>query len=144
MSLIYEKYQNKNMESKAYCKWYARTVTVSTVGLDELAEHMASHHTPFSKGVVKGILTDMVSCIRELVLDGRAVKIPDLAIFSVGIKSEGVDKPELFTTANIKSAYMRARATGKFTRSMITRDGHLREARQYIDPDPKKPETEII
>ena len=77
-----------------YGKWYARVVTMGkTVTLEELAEHMAQHNTPYSEGVIRGVLTDMVNCIRELVLEGKSVKIPNLAIFSAGIKSTGPTIP---------------------------------------------------
>ena len=78
--------KNKNKTIKeAYGKYYARPVVTETIGIDELAEHMASHNTPFSKGAIKGLLTDMVSCVKELVLQNKAVKIDNLAIFSIGI-----------------------------------------------------------
>ena len=80
-----KKYVNEKL-SAANGKFFAYPVITQTYGLDELAEHMESHNTPFSKGAIKGMLTDMVSCVRELVLQGIAVKIPDLAIFSIGIK----------------------------------------------------------
>ena len=42
--------KNKNKTIKeAYGKYYARPVVTETIGIDELAEHMASHNTPFSK-----------------------------------------------------------------------------------------------
>lgn len=78
--------KNKNKTIKeAYGKYYARPVVTETIGIDKLAEHMASHNTPFSKGAIKGLLTDMVSCVKELVLQNKAVKIDNLAIFSIGI-----------------------------------------------------------
>ncbi len=78
--------KNKNKTIKeAYGKYYARPVVTETIGIDELAEHMASHNTPFSKGAIKGLLTEMVSCVKELVLQNKAVKIDNLAIFSIGI-----------------------------------------------------------
>ena len=76
--------KNKNKTIKeAYGKYYARPVVTETIGIDELAEHMASHNTPFSKGAIKGLLTDMVSCVKELVLQNKAVKIDNLAIFAL-------------------------------------------------------------
>jgi len=49
--------KNKNKTIKeAYGKYYARPVVTETIGIDELAEHMASHNTPFSKGAIKGLL----------------------------------------------------------------------------------------
>ena len=70
MSVFYRKYQNKNRNSVAYGKWFARAVTiVKTINIDELAKHMSEHNTPYSKGAIKGVLTDMIGCIRELNMD---------------------------------------------------------------------------
>ena len=90
--------QNTSSTTSAKDKYYAHSVIEETVELDGLAGHMANHNTPYSKGAIKGILTDMVSCIKELLLEGKNVKITDLAIFSLGIKNaEGALSPEEFT-----------------------------------------------
>ena len=88
-----------------------------TIGLDELAEHMASHNTPFSKGAIKGILTDAVVCTKELLLLGKNVKFPDLAIFSIGLKVKGgADTKENYSVAKfIIGLKLRARATGELS-----------------------------
>ena len=108
-------YQNNNKNSQAYQKWYPRVAAEETIGLDELAEHMASHNTPFSKGAIKGILTDAVACTKELLLLGKNVKFPDLAIFSIGLRLKGgADKKEDFSVAKyITGLRLRARATGE-------------------------------
>ena len=118
-----KKYVNEKL-SAAYGKFFAYPVVTQTYGLDELAEHMSSHNTPFSKGAIKGMLTDMVSCVRELVLQGIAVKIPDLAIFSIGIKNkEGAASEKEFTiTKNIAGLKLRARGTGEFKASSLNLD----------------------
>ena len=54
---------------------------------------MSDHNSPYSAGMIKGVLTDMVVCIKELLLDGKSVKIDDLAIFSVGLRGTSVDDP---------------------------------------------------
>ena len=111
-------YQNLNPKvEEAYKKWYPRVVAEETIGLDELAEHMASHNTPFSKGAIKGILTDAVVCTKELLLSGKNVKFPDLAIFSIGLKvKEGAPTKEDFTVAKyISGLKLRARATGELS-----------------------------
>lgn len=67
--------KNKNEKMpNAFGKYYAFPVINQTIGMDGLSEHMASHNTPFSAGAIKGMLTDLVSCIRELTLQGIAVK----------------------------------------------------------------------
>ena len=113
--------QNKNRKSNAYGKFYAHPVIEETVGLEELADHMALHNTPFSKGVILGLLTDMVDCIKELLLEGKNVKMPDLAIFSLGIKNaEGAEREDEFSvTKNIQGVKLRARATGELTRKAL-------------------------
>ena len=109
-------YQNQNSTNEScYKKWYPRVVSEETIGLDELAEHMAHHNPPFSKGAIKGILTDAVSCTKELLLLGKNVKYPDLAIFSIGLKVKGGadTKEEFSVTKNIDGLRLRARATGE-------------------------------
>ena len=70
-------------------KWYGRIFYEETVDLDGLAEHMISHCSSYSKGQLKGIITDMVSCIHELTTQGKKVKLPDLGIFRIRTNSKG-------------------------------------------------------
>ena len=138
MSVFYRKYQNKNRQSVAYGKWFARAVTIGkTINIDELAKHMSEHNTPYSKGAIKGVLTDMIGCVRELMLEGKAVKLEGLAIFSAGIKTKKNGAPtsaEFSTTKHIDSVYMRARATGEFTRAELTKAGNVTELpKNYTD-----------
>ena len=131
MSVFYRKYQNKNPKSVAFNKWFARAVTIGkTINIDELAKHMSEHNTPYSKGAIKGVLTDMIGCVRELMLEGKAVKLEGLAIFSAGIKTKKNGAPtsaDFSTTKHIDSVYMRARATGEFTRQELTKAGNVTE-----------------
>ena len=134
MSVFYRKYQNKNKQSAVYGRWFARAVTIGkTFDLDDLAKHMSEHNTPYSKGAIKGVLTDMVDCIRELVLEGKSVKIPNLCIFSAGIKTKGADTAEEFLVpTHVQSAYLKARSTGRFTRDEVTKKASIRELPKYM------------
>ena len=150
MSVFYRKYQNKNPHSVSYGKWFARAVTIGkTFTVEDLAKHMSEHNTPYSKGAIKGVLTDMIGCIRELMLEGKAVKLDGLAIFSAGIKTKKKGAPtseDFSTTKHIDSVYMRARATGEFTRAELTKAGSVTELpKNYTDyheedeDDPQNP-----
>ena len=124
-------YKNKNKKMpEAYGKYYARPAITQTIGIDGLSEHMSSHNTPFSPGAVKGMLTDMVICIRELCLQGIAVKIDNLAIFSIGIKhKEGANSEKEFTVAkNVEGVRLRARATGELVSDKLKLDATLKKA----------------
>ena len=107
--------QIKNAKSSVVGRWFAHPVISETVNLSGLAKHMASHNSPYSAGVIKGLLTDMVTCIKELMLEGKNVKIDDLAIFSLGIKNRkgGAESEDDFTVSqNIEGVRFRSRATG--------------------------------
>ncbi len=113
--------------------WYARPVINETYDLESLSKHMSKHNTPFSPGVIKGVLSEMVACIKELILDGKNVKLDDLAIFSVGIVSDhGAASAEEFKVSeHVKGLKLRARATGELSNAQINLEGQLREAMQY-------------
>ena len=123
--------QNSNELSKVFGKFFAFPVIEETVDLAGLSEHMSSHNTPFSKGVIKGLLTDMVNCIKELLLEGKNVKIDDLAIFSIGIKNAkgGADSEEDFTVSkNVQSVKLRSRATGILVAKSLNLSASLKRA----------------
>ena len=128
--ILYVLKQNKNSKSAAYGKFFAYPVIEETINLDDLAEHMSNHNTPYSKGAIKGMLTDMVGCIKELLLEGKNVKIADLAIFSLGIKNNGgAVSEEAFTVSkNIKGVKLRARATGELIAKSLNLEATLKKA----------------
>ena len=132
----YKKYQMTGENSPLKGLWYSRPVIEETYDTERLAKHMANHNTPYSAGVVKGVLTDMISCIKELILDGKNVKLDDLAIFSVGIVSrKGAASAADFTLAdNVKGLKLRARATGELSNAQINLEGQMKEAAVY-NPD---------
>ena len=71
-------------------KYFARVEYKGTIGTSQLAKHMAEHTTSFSKGEILGMLTDMVSCIKELALLGYVIKIDDLGLFKCSVESNGL------------------------------------------------------
>ena len=128
--ILYVLKQNKNSKSAAYGKFFAYPVIEETITLDGLAEHMSSHNTPYSKGAIKGMLTDMVSCIKELLLEGKNLKIADLAIFSLGIKNNGgaTSEDAFSIVRNIKGVKLRARATGELITKSLNLEAQLKKA----------------
>ena len=132
----YKKYQNQTKSTPLSDKWLARAVADETLDTRALAEHMAKHNTPYSQGAIHGVLKDMTSCIKELLLDGKNVKLDDLAIFSVGIVSrKGAASAADFTLAdNVKALKLRARATGELSNAQINLEGQMKEAAFY-NPD---------
>ena len=148
-------YKNTDSTSAQYGKAYCRVDYKQTFDVPMLAKHMAEHNTPFSEGTIRGILTDMVKCIRHLTLDGNAVKIENLALFkasvqsnpcsrygvmraTIGNKSTRVNGENVETGNAVKSMKLLAVATGDYTKAELNKDavlGWTKKAKELIDAD---------
>jgi len=124
--------------SKGYGRFYAYADNDTPITLEGLADHMAHHNTPFSKGTIVGILKDMVTCVRELNLSGQPVKIDGLAIFSTHIENHGgwgtladVNLSMGGEADNIRALRLCAQATGDFTRQELTKYGTVLLNREW-------------
>jgi predicted histone-like DNA-binding protein len=110
-------------------KWYAYPVIEETINLRQLAKHMSQHNSGFSEAQCLGVMTAMVVCIKEQILDGKNVKIDDLAIFSCGIRNKGGAASQAdFTTDNISTVKFRARATGLLSNKKLDLEATLKRA----------------
>ena len=119
----YKKYQVTGEDSPLKGLWYARPVIEETFDIEKLAKHMSNHNTPYSSGVIKGVLADMVSCTKELILDGKNVGI---------VSKKGAQSAADFSLANnVKGLKLRARATGELSNAQINLDGQLKESSLY-------------
>ena len=133
----------ENSESEQAGKYYARVSYKQTMGVQEMAHHMAEHNTMFSEGSITGILIDFVKCVREMVLMGNTVKIDNLAIFKATVEANGLetlydaenDKTASATIgqlaegqktgAAVKVIKLLAQSTGDFTRDELRKDVKL-------------------
>lgn len=93
---------------------------------------MAEHNSPYSAGMIHGVLKDMIACTKELVLDGKNVKLDDLAIFSAGLTTTpAVTADDFKPSTNIKNVKLRARATGTLRSAVLTREAKTRQFSEY-------------
>ena len=142
----YKKYQNKNDESTAYGKWFGRAVH-ELMEFDDFISHMANHHCVFSEATIRGVLIEMEVCLRELLLEGKAVRLDDLGIFAIGMETQGEEKASDFTAASIKGVRMNLYLGKRFLARNLFADAKFREADKYIgdgnyyDPEPEGGET---
>ena len=130
-------------ESEQAGKLYARVSYKQTLGVQDMARHMAEHNTIFSEGSITGILIDFVKCVREQVLSGNTVKIDNLAIFKATVEANGLEtlydadadkaasatigtlKEGDKTGAAVKTVKLLAQSTGDFTRDELKKDVKL-------------------
>ena len=127
----YIKYQSNSGIESARGKWFLRVKNGETIDIDKLAAHMASHSTAYTEGEISGMCKGIVKCIQELVLDGKQVKLANLAIFSLGINCKGADDPNSCTTQNIRNIHINARGTGKFSSAQLKEKCHFKEMDEY-------------
>ena len=127
----YKKYQNKNDKNAGFGKWYGRAVH-EMMEFDEFIKHMANHHCVFSEGVIRGVLIEMEICLREMLLEGKAVRLDDLGIFALGITTEGAAKQEEFTAQSVKNVSMNLYLGKRFRAKELFKEAKFREADKYI------------
>ena len=132
--LKYRKYQKKenNLNPDSEPLYYARAVPDRTVDFDALVEHMSEHNSPYSVGVISGVLKDMLNCVKELVLDGKNVRLGDLGLFSVGIRSKGAITSKDWTVAtHLKGVKLNVRNTKTWSNTELRKLCTIEELAKY-------------
>ena len=112
----YKLKQNNFKNNSSYGRYFAQAITKELINTEALAKLMKKRNLPYSSGTIKGILDDMVDCIKEQLLAGNSVKIDDLAIFSIGIRNieDGAETEKEFkANTHIKGIYLTCRAAGE-------------------------------
>ena len=126
----YKKYQNTNIRSICYGKWYGRAAH-ELVEFDELVKHMANHHCVFSEATIKGVLIEMETCLRELLLEGKAVRLNTLGIFRIGLETQGAASARSFTADNIKGVRLNLYLGKRFRAADLYKEAKFSEVGVY-------------
>lgn len=132
--LRYKKYQDNRANSRHRGGWYARSVH-QLVEFDDFVKHMANHHCVFSEATIRGVLIEAETCLRELLLDGKAVRLDDLGIFRIGIKTEAADELTDFTADNITGVRVNLYLGKRFRAADLYNDARFKEADRYAVDD---------
>ena len=83
-------------------KAYASMQLTGVLNINELSKHIQDHNSVFSRGTIVGCITEMVDCIREMLLQGYKIDLGDLGSFVPSLTSLGAKTKDEFTAANIK------------------------------------------
>lgn len=86
----------KDEEPKAYARAQVKEVMSFRQFVDHIAEH-GGH----KRGQVKGVLSDMCSCLVEQLLEGKKILLDELGDFWISLTSIGAENCEVFTSKNI-------------------------------------------
>ena len=110
--ILYEVYQNdiKDSESVMYGKWYARLKSIETMSMTKLAKHISEHGSVFTEDVVEGVMKKFKTCLLEMLLESKKVKIAGLGTFYLTCECTkgGADKESEFNVnQHLKALHIR-------------------------------------
>ena len=69
--------------------------------IEKFAKHITSHGSVYSRADISAILYMAVDCMREMLLEGKKIRLGDLGDFSVLLGSQGAESADKFTAQNI-------------------------------------------
>lgn len=84
-------------------KAYAKNQVSEIWSLEKFAKHISDHNGVYSRGTVKGVISDMCECLVEQLLNGNKIQLGELGTFGISISSEGAESIEKFASKNIKA-----------------------------------------
>ena len=108
--ILYEVKQNKADKSKAFGKWFGYVKSLETLNTRRLANHISEHGSVYTQDVVFGVLEKFRSCLIEMLLDSKKVKIDGLGTFYCTIENQkgGADQKEKFNVStHLKALHIR-------------------------------------
>ena len=69
--------------------------------IEKFAKHITSHGSVYSRADISAILYMAVDCMREMLLEGKKIRLGDLGDFSILLGSKGAETADKFTAQNI-------------------------------------------
>ena len=108
--IFYELRQNKNTLSKIFGKWFAHSKSIEILNTRKLAQHISEHGSIYTPDVVYGVLEKFRSCLLEMLLDSKRVKIDGLGTFFTTIENQkggAVSAEKVNVGSNLKALHIR-------------------------------------
>jgi len=108
--IIYEVYQNQNEHNAAYGKWYGRVKYLESMNTRKLSNHIAEHGSIYTPDIVYGVMEKFRSCLLEMLLNSKKVKIEGLGTFYTTLeckKGGAVSKEKFNILKDIQGLHIR-------------------------------------
>ena len=99
--------------------WYATAVSDREMNFEDFVTHISEHNSPYSRGTIHGGLMDTLDCLKELILDGKSVRLSDLGLFSIGMTSRGEETREKVTAASVQGVHLIVRNTKNWSNAEL-------------------------
>jgi nucleoid DNA-binding protein len=154
--VIYDMYKDTNMSSKSYGHVFGRVVHVETMNTKALSRHIMEHGSPYTEDVVLGVLTKAESCIIEMLLQSKKVKLDGLGtLYLMAENKKGGETtiddfnpktsfkglhirflPDSTTEDNLTSREMLSKAQFIFVDDLV-REKAIHREKEEPDPEPE-------
>ena len=149
--ILYEVKKNTNMKSTAFGRWFAQIKTLETLNTRKLANHISEHGSIYTPDVVYGVLEKFRSCLLEMLLESKKVKIEGLGTFYCTVENTkgGAQKKEDFNVnKHLKALHIRFLPEQEAEQNISSREflkkaefinieQWLKEKEQEPDPEPE-------
>ena len=141
--ILYEVKQNQNEHNAAFGKWYAKIKSLETLNTRKLAQHIAEHGSIYTPDVVYGVLEKFRSCLIEMLLESKKVKIEGLGTFYTTIENKkkgSLTKDDYSVREHINGLHIRF-LPEQTTEENISSREFLKKA-EFVNIDSLKPKEE--
>ena len=108
--ILYEVKRNQNSHSNAFGKWYAQIRNLETLNTRKLAQHISEHGSIYTPDVVYGVLEKFRSCLIEMLLESKKVKIEGLGTFYCTLENQkngALTKDKFNVNSHLKALHIR-------------------------------------
>ena len=140
---IYEVYQNQNEHNAAFGKWYARVKNLESLNTRKLSNHIAEHGSIYTPDVVYGVMEKFRSCLLEMLLNSKKVKIEGLGTFYTTlecVKGGAISKDKFNILKDVKGLHIRFLPEQEQEQNISSRE-FLKQA-EFINIDSLLPKEE--
>ena len=141
--IIYEVYQNQNEHNAAFGKWYGRVKYLESLNTRKLSNHIAEHGSIYTPDIVYGVMEKFRSCLLEMLLNSKKVKIEGLGTFYTTLECEkggAVTKDKFNILKNVKGLHIRFLPEQEQEQNISSRE-FLKQA-EFINIDSLLPKEE--
>ena len=112
--------------------WYATAVSDREMNFEDFVTHISEHNSPYSRGTIHGVLMDTLDCLKELILDGKSVRLSDLGLFSIGMTSRGEETREKVTAASVQGVHLIVRNTKNWSNAELKKLTRIVAYDEYV------------
>ena len=119
--------------------WYATAVSDREMNFEDFVTHISEHNSPYSRGTIHGVLMDTLDCLKELILDGKSVRLSDLGLFSIGMTSRGEETREKVTAASVQGVHLIVRNTKNWSNAELKKLTKIVAYDEYVASEGAEP-----